>query len=143
MNNTTTILNKVVFIDDNPLTNELHKVLSKSMGLASEVECYETAEEVLDIYTSEEADRAFPSVFFVDIGLPQMDGHELGVKLSRLPGFNEGGSKVCFLTASKDIRDVVKADSNEFEHYFWKPMDKRKMTQFLREAFRINLDEQE
>lgn len=140
MTTATTILNKVVFIDDNPLTNELHKILAKSMGLAKEVEFYETAEEVLRKYSAEELGAAFPNIFFVDIGLPRMDGHELGLKLSRLPGFKEVNAKVCFLTASKDIRDVVKADNNDFDHYYWKPMDQRKMGQLLREAFNIDID---
>lgn len=133
-----TILKKIVFVDDDPLTNELHKTLSNSVHLAEQVECYETAEEMLAVYEDEEA--IFPELFFIDIGLPTMDGHELGVTLRKMAGFKKAESEVCFLTASKDIRDVIAADNNEFDHYFWKPLDKSKLQALLRDIFKIELD---
>mgnify|MGYP003657138097 CR=1 FL=1 len=133
------ILKKVVFIDDDPATNQFHKMLAESMNLAEEIEIYETAEAALKIYAQAEDGRSFPNLFFIDLGLPQMDGHELGVKVRNLPEFDLGKSAICFLTASKDIRDLVVADSNDFEHYFWKPVDKRKITQVLREALDITI----
>jgi len=133
------ILKKVVFIDDDPATNQFHKLLAESMNLAEEIEIYETAEAALKVYSQPQAGRDFPNLFFLDIGLPKMDGHELGVKMRRLPEFDESKTAICFLTASKDIRDVVVADSNAFDHYFWKPMDKRKIEQVLCETFRITL----
>lgn len=133
----TTILKKVVFIDDDPATNQFHKMLANSMNLAEEVEIYETAEAALKVYRQPQEGRQFPNLFFVDIGLPKMDGHELGVKIRNLPEFDPDKCGICFLTASKDIRDVIAADNNKFEHYFWKPMDKRKIHQLLREVFDI------
>jgi hypothetical protein len=53
------ILKKVVFIDDNAASNQLHGMLTRSMNLAEEVEFYETAEEVFRIYGNENATRAF------------------------------------------------------------------------------------
>lgn len=134
----TAILKKVVFIDDDPATNEFHRLLAKSMNLATEIEIYETAEAAIEAYSKPEEGKPFPNLFFVDIGLPKMDGHELGIKIRRLPDFDQNNTAICFLTASKDIRDVVVADSNEFEHYFWKPMDERKINQVLRDAFNIS-----
>ncbi|MCF8465264.1 MAG: response regulator [Flavobacteriales bacterium] len=131
------ILKKVVFIDDDPATNLLHKILAKSMNLAEEVEFYETAEQALKAYDTEEEGRSFPTIFFVDIGLPRMSGHELSVELRGLPGFQKTKSIICFLTGSKDIRDVVRADNNQFNHYFWKPLDDRKIKQLLREGLNI------
>ena len=130
-------LNKVVFIDDDPITNEFHKKLAESIQLAKSIEFYETGEEACKKYSNVNNSDEFPDLFFVDLGLPQMDGHELGLRLRKLDGFKDKNSKVCFLTASKDIRDVVKADNHQFEHYYWKPMDKRKMQQLLREVFNI------
>lgn len=130
-------LNKVVFIDDDPATNALHRSLAESMDLAKHVEVYESGEEVLKRYVQVTDPNEFPDLFFIDLGLPKMDGHELGLSLRKLLGYDRGRSKICFLTGSKDIRDVVKADNHDFEHYYWKPMDKRKILQLLREAFGI------
>ena len=134
-----TILKKVVFIDDDPATNQFHKLLAESMNLAEDIEIYETAEAALKVYNEPDKGRTFPNLFFVDIGLPKMDGHELGVNIRKLPEFDGNESAICFLTASKDIRDVVVADSNEFEYYFWKPMNKRKIQPVLREALNITV----
>lgn len=137
---TDTILHKVVFIDDDPITNEFHRNLLKKMQIARHVEFFETAEQALGVYR-ENADRSdFPELFLVDIGLPRMTGHELALAIRELPGYEKGKTHICFLTASKDIRDVIKADNNQFEHYFWKPMDHRKFEQLLREAFDIDQD---
>jgi CheY-like chemotaxis protein len=135
-----TLLKKVVFIDDDPATNQYHKLLASSINLAEEIEIYETAEAALKVYNEPQKDRTFPNLFFVDIGLPKMNGHDLGVKIRMLPEFDQKHSALCFLTASKNIGDVVVADSNEFEHYFWKPMDKRKIQQILREALNITVE---
>lgn len=134
-------LKKVIFIDDDNATNQFHKMLAKSMNLATEIELYQTAEEVLKIYSQPQEGRVFPQLFFVDIGLPKMSGHELGVKIRQLPEFDSKQSGICFLTASKDVRDVVMADNNKFDHYYWKPMDKRKIHQALREVFNMKLRE--
>lgn len=133
------ILKKVVFIDDNTATNQLHRMLANSMNLAHDLEFYETAEEAIRKYGNPNYNGTFPNIFFVDIGLPMMSGHELATALRRLPGFKENNSAICFLTASKDIRDVVTADNNDFDHYYWKPLDKRKMARVLREVFNIKV----
>lgn len=136
---TDTILNKVVCIDDDPITNEFHRNLFKKLNLANAIELYETAEQALEVYRNNPDEEDFPELFLVDIGLPRMTGHELAVVIRELPGYRKGKMHICFLTASKDIRDVVKADENSFEHYFWKPLDQRKTEQLLREAFGVNL----
>lgn len=134
-----TILNKIVFIDDDPITNEFHRNLLNKMRISNHVEFFETAEQALGAYR-ENTDRSdFPELFLVDIGLPRMSGHELALAIRELPGYEKGKTHICFLTASKDIRDVIKADENQFEHYFWKPLDKRKFEQLIREAFGVDL----
>lgn len=130
-------LNKVVFIDDDPTTNTLHKAFAESVGLAKTLEFFESGEEALKKYESIEDLDEFPDLFVVDLNLPRISGHELGLSLRKLPGYSHKQSKICFLTASKDIRDVIMADSHEFDHYYWKPLDKRKIQQLLREAFGI------
>ena len=130
-------LNKVVFVDDDPITNSLHKTFAESIGLAKHLEFYESGEEVLKKYAEIEDLNDFPDLFFVDLNLPKIDGHELGLSIRKLNGYDHKKSKICFLTASKDIRDVIKADSHEFDHYYWKPLEKRKIMQLLREAFGI------
>ena len=132
------LLNKVVFIDDDPTTNLIHKKIAESMNLAKSVEFYENCETIWDAYGDGNAEEV-PDLVFVDIGLPKVNGVELADKLQQLDQFKTHDTKFCFLTASKDIRDVLKADDLEFDHYYWKPLSKAKMGQVLRETFSISI----
>lgn len=128
-------LKKAVFIDDDPTTNEYHRNLLERMKLAETVEFYGTAEKALDVCRAITDEDEFPELILVDIGLPKMTGHELALAIREIPAYRQGRTHICFLTASKDIRDVIKADENLFEHYFWKPLDARKIEQLMAEAF--------
>jgi CheY-like chemotaxis protein len=130
-------LRKVVFIDDDPITNKYHEKLNDAVGLAEKAEFYETAKQLIENYRNVKSDDEFPDLFVVDIGLPQESGHDLGKAIRKLPGFNDEKHQIVFVTASKDIKDVVIADNNQFDHYYWKPLDKRKVKQLLSEAFNI------
>ncbi|MGB0917765.1 MAG: response regulator [Flavobacteriales bacterium] len=132
------ILSKLVFIDDDPLTNQFHKMLIESMKVAREIECFDSAESILAHYSKTNPNRKFPDLFCVDIGLPKMNGHELAVALRQLPEFKEQKSTICFLTGSKDINDVIAADVNQFNHYFWKPLDKPKFNTLLKEVYNFS-----
>lgn len=132
------LLKKVVFIDDDPATNHIHRKIAGSMNLAETVEFYENGEDALNTYDNNSPSQA-PDLVFVDIGLPKINGVELADKLQRLGQFKAHDTKFCFLTASKDIRDVLKADDFQFEHYYWKPLSKAKMEQVLRETLDISV----
>lgn len=139
MSDNSTILKKVVFVDDDPATNQIHSMLVGSMNLAEKIEAYETAEDLLLAYDDDDDGAELPDIFFVDINLPRISGHELAIKLRGMKRFDPKKTAIVFLTASKDIRDLVKADDNAFDHYHWKPLDKRKMGQILRETFDISI----
>jgi CheY-like chemotaxis protein len=140
MTKTTTILKKVVFVDDDPATNQVHNMLASSMNLAEEVEIFTSGQDVLMTYHDDDNGPKLPDIFFIDIRLPRISGHELAIKLRSIKRFDPKKTAIVFLTASKDIKDLVEADDNKFEHYHWKPLDKRKMAQILRETFNIYVD---
>jgi len=132
------LLKKVIFIDDDPATNHIHKKIAESINLAETVEFYESCEAIWNEYGEDNAEQV-PDIVFVDIGLPKINGVELADKLQQLEQFKAHDTKFCFLTASKDIRDVLKADDYEFDHYYWKPLNKAKMGQVLRETLSISI----
>lgn len=132
-------LKKIVFVDDDPLTNGFHQKLIANMGIAQAVEFFEKAESLLEQYTDSTLTVDYPELFIIDIGLLKESGHELAKTIRDLSGYDPEKSKIAFVTASKDINDVVIADNNEFDHYFWKPLDKRKVTQLLREALNVTI----
>lgn len=135
-----TILNRVVFIDDSDYTNELHKRVANSVNLAKGVHCFGDAKEALDFLDSIEEKYDFPELILVDIHMPEMDGHEFSTQIQRMKAFNPSRTVLAFLTASKDIVDVIKADENDVELYYWKPLNKDVMRRVLKDGFSIEAD---
>lgn len=129
-------LNKVVFVDDNPMTNQYHRLLWKENPFANEIEFYQNAESALEALNSMEE---YPELIFIDINMPRMDGHEFISLLSQSPKYLENKPVLAYLTSSKDIRDVVQADENEVSHYYWKPLNKEILQEALMDLFSINL----
>ena len=62
-----------------------------------------------------------PTVAFVDIGLPVMNGYELAARLRDLPGLH--GIRLCAVTGYGQESDRQKSRDAGFAHHFVKPLD--------------------
>lgn len=136
----TGILNKVVLIDDNQYTNELHARVANSVNLATEVLTYTSARQALEELDKIVDKYAFPQLILADIHMPGMDGHTFSKEIQNMHGFNPSRTVLAFLTSSKDIVDVVQADENEVELYYWKPLNKDLLRKVLKDGFSIEAD---
>lgn len=134
------ILNKAVFIDDSEYTNELHKRVANSVKLAKHILCFDDAKKALEELGKIEDKYDFPELILVDINMPGMDGHEFSVEIQNMKAFNPNRTVLAFLTSSKDIVDVIKADENEVELYYWKPLSQDVMRRVLKDGFNIDAD---
>lgn len=135
-----TCVKKVVFIDDDDATNAYHSALAKEYNLAETMEFYTSAESALTALAAITDKHAFPELIFVDINMPKMDGHEFASELQKMPGYNEKRTCIALLTNSRDIRDVITADQNMVEHYYWKPLNQDLLKQVLKEGLNIDLN---
>lgn len=136
MSNSDRKLNKVVFVDDNPMTNQYHRLLWKETPFAEEIEFYPNAESALEALNSMDD---YPELIFIDINMPRMDGHEFISVLNQTEKFLENKPVLAYLTSSKDIRDVVQADENQVANYYWKPLNKQILSEALKDLFEIEL----
>ena len=75
------------------------------------------------------ARTALPRVCLLDIGLPDMDGYELAVRLRALPGMAD--AVLIALTGYGQERDRNNALAAGFDHYFVKPLDTAKLCELL------------
>lgn len=127
-------LKKVMFIDDDYYVNEFHRMLVKQTDMAEEAKFHDSAKSAFDELGKLGADD-FPDLILIDVNMPEVDGHEFVKKLNKLEGFDNDNTTVAFLTASKDIRDVIRADENNVEYYYWKPLNKEGVDKILRDCF--------
>ena len=132
------LLKKVFFIDDDEATNAYHKALAKDFNLAEDVQFFGQATEALDVLEAIESKYEFPQLIFVDINMPSMTGHEFAERVQDMDGYNENRTCVALLTNSKDIRDVLKADENRVEYYYWKPLNDELLKKVLKEGLGID-----
>ena len=130
-------LQKIMFIDDDEYTIEHHKLLASEVNLAREVYAYTNASEALNFLAEIKDKYDFPELLIVDINMPEMDGHEFVDELTNMQGYNANRTVICFLTSSKDMTDVIKADENMVEFYHWKPLTKETLFNILRDGFSI------
>lgn len=72
-----------------------------------------------------------PDVALLDIGLPDMDGHELGQRLRQLPGLD--GLRLVALTGYGQASDRARSRSLGFAAHLVKPIDLDALNTLLRE----------
>jgi CheY-like chemotaxis protein len=115
-------LNFVLLIDDDDVVNTLHSIILRQSGLVENIRSVMSGREGLSILSSCAEDQ-WPSIIFVDINMPGMDGWEF------IECFNEKFSsykekcKICLLSSSLDPRDEEKAGKTELvDFYFSKPL---------------------
>lgn len=131
------LLNKVVFVDDDNYTNEYHKRFTQKHNLANEVVFFERGEDALKYLDGITEKYDFPELILADINMPGMNGHQFVESVADTHGFNPLRTMVAFLTASKDAKDMVKADEENVEFYYWKPLDERLLRRILKDGFGI------
>jgi DNA-binding NarL/FixJ family response regulator len=131
----TTLLKKVFFIDDDAPTNAFHEALANEVNLAEELQFFQDAQVALDALNGIQKPDDYPDLILVDINMPGYNGHEFIKELQKSDTYPESDCKVVMLTSSKDIRDVIAADENEVQFYYWKPLNQELIHQILREVF--------
>lgn len=133
------ILNKVIFIDNDPIINEYHRIFTRRLELANEVLFFESAEKTLEYLSQIKEQADFPELILIDINMPNMDGHTFVEKINKMPAFNTTRTMLAFLTSSKNMVDVVKADEENVDFYYWKPLNDKLIRTILKDGFGIDL----
>lgn len=126
------LLKRVFFIDDDEATNVIHSKVATNYRLANELSFYTHPTQALTDL-SKLGERDFPELILVDVNMPWMDGHEFMAHLRKLPSYNPEKTCVSFVTSSYDMRDVIHADENQVDCYYWKPLNSETLNQIMAE----------
>ncbi|HUP29887.1 MAG TPA: PAS domain-containing protein [Usitatibacter sp.] len=105
---------RIMVVDDNLDAAQTLAMLLESVGHQVEVE--DDPRRVL-----ERAETCGAQVFILDIGLPHMDGHELAMRLRRLPA--TAPATLIALTGYGQDRDRAASRAAGFDYHFVKPVD--------------------
>ncbi len=131
-------LNKIVFIDDDEVTNEYHKFIAKKANVAREALFFTTAESALVYLNGIGSKYDFPDLIFIDINMPAMSGHEFIDKVSDLYYFNEDRTVMAYLTTTITNTDVSEYAKNGMKHFYFKTINAVKLCEIVKEIFGID-----
>ena len=105
---------RILVVDDNVDGAEMLAEILQGMGYQARV-----AHNAADALKA--AAELRPSIAFLDIGLPVMDGYELASHLRKLPGLAE--LRLIALTGYGQESDRRKSQDAGFHHHLVKPVD--------------------
>jgi len=124
---------KVMVVDDSDTDLYVAEHYLKKYFVAADVIFAESAAEGLD-YLLQYADsiEKLPSIIFLDIRMPVMDGFEFLDKYEKLPSSVHEHCTIIMLSSSADPRDHERIKKNPFvKKFINKPLNKEKLQELL------------
>jgi CheY-like chemotaxis protein len=120
---TRTVINSVLLIDDDAISNFLNTRLLREMQVAQDIKVTLNGEEALRFLQREKAaNRPFPELILLDINMPVMNGFEF-LEAFREVANENNNSVVIILTTSTNTRDFEQLKQyEEVEVYLSKPL---------------------
>ena len=116
-------LSLVLLIDDDDVVNTLHSIVLRKSGLVENIQSVMSGNEALSVLSACERDNCWPSVIFVDINMPGMNGWEFIENFKEKFSAYKQKCMICLLSSSLDPRDKEKASKSDLvDFYFSKPL---------------------
>lgn len=128
-------LNRILLIDDDRVTNLMHRRLIEKAGLARRIDVAVDGVEALScLATALEQEDDIPELLLLDINMPRMNGFEFLEAYDALPDHLRRRQLVIMLTTSVLTADMQRAaeDPNVFR-FVTKPVDGTDMMGFVRD----------
>ncbi len=130
-------LNSVMLIDDDDTVNFYNEFLLKDRGITDNVIIAENGEKGLQ-YLEKCAREGlqFPSLIFLDINMPVMNGFEFIEAYQELPDGQKAKALVVMLTTSMHPEDLKRAEQfDAIKEYIYKPLLPNRLEEVLNKFF--------
>lgn len=99
-------IQRIILIDDNEMDNVYHRIIARRAGFSGELLIFESGAEALDYL--DHTDLMRPSLIFMDINMPDMDGFEFAERATPLLG-DKPSMTIMLLTSSRAEHDRLRA----------------------------------
>ena len=102
-------LKSIMLVDDNPDDNYFHQIIINNFDKGIAVTAMESAIEALDYLLSIEDKKEYPSVLFLDINMPKMNGWEFLDEYCKHKICEKSNIVLIILSTSDNDCDIEKA----------------------------------
>lgn len=108
----------VALVDDDAITNTLHKIILKKINPELTIKTFENPELALNFFI--ETRDALPDLIFLDLNMPILNGWEFLTEFSKC----DLHSPIVIVSSSIEREDKLKAcDFKEILNFITKPLD--------------------
>ena len=132
-----TKLHTVLFIDDDHITNFLHRSILKKTNLSQEIKVVETVNEAVELLETQGVEQGrIPELIFVDLNMPGKTGWDFLESYQRLKDQYSLSSVIVILSASANVDDVHRARTiKEVAEFQSKPLTIEMLEQIVSKYF--------
>ncbi|RTE54677.1 response regulator [Arenibacter aquaticus] len=122
-------------IDDDPISVFGIKRSMKETNFTDDVVVYTNGQEALDGLTKMlNEGKKLPSIIFLDLNMPIMDGWEFLDDFIKIPNTNTEKVIIFIVSSSMDPRDMIKAQSYSMvNNYILKPILRKDLVRLMSE----------
>lgn len=117
-------INHICLIDDDHIFVYGAKRLMREMDFYEDLSVYSNGQEALDQFQEMvESGTDLPSLMFLDLNMPIMNGWEFLEAFLNIPGIEPKGVTIYIMSSSVDPRDLEKIQSHtSIKNYVLKPL---------------------
>ncbi len=122
-------------IDDDPISVFGIKRSMKETNFSDNVVVYTNGQDALDGLTKMiDEGKKLPSIIFLDLNMPIMDGWEFLDDFIKIPNTNTDKVIIFIVSSSMDPRDIIKAKNyNMVNNYILKPILRKDLVRLMSE----------
>ena len=127
----------IILIDDDKITNYINKKIIKKANIDTHIMISSNSEDALlylkklsleQATNNENKIEPRPSIIFLDINMPKMNGWDFIAEYKKLPDSTKNNIQITMLTTSVNPDDEKKASTlPEINYFLKKPLTKEKL----------------
>lgn len=118
------LINMIFIVDDDPIHQQIAKIMVERQGISNDVRVFSDAQEVLDYFRAHDEQAAqLPDLILLDLNMPVMDGWEFLDEFATFRVTLPKDIRIYVLTSSIDEKDKERVRTYDFvAGYLTKPL---------------------